>query len=52
MDAVIDYDQLTEELMARLPPLTLRLRDGDGNVLDEDTVPIGGTLDLQFVERN
>jgi hypothetical protein len=34
-----------------LPPLTLILRDPDGKILDQDTIPIGGKLDLQLITQ-
>lgn len=50
--AEIDYDRLAENVASRLPPISLALVGPDGTELDKDTVPLGGTLKLQFYERD
>lgn len=51
-DAVLDMEQLTSDVAASLPPFTFVLRDEAGNVVDTDTVPIGGTLTLQLYSKD
>lgn len=43
---VVDYEKLAAEIMARLPPITVRTVDNDGSVKDSVAVKLGGTLNL------
>ncbi|MDM4015977.1 S1 family peptidase [Roseiconus lacunae] len=44
-------DDIVDQVADKLPPISLALVDRDGRELDKDTVKLGGTLKLQFMER-
>lgn len=42
----IDKDALIAELLAKMPPITVRTVDAQGSVRDEEQVHLGGILNL------
>ena len=50
-DAVIDYDRLANEVIRRLPPITVQQLDEKGKMLQEGDAYLGGTLRLYHASR-
>lgn len=50
--ANINIDVLAQQVLERLPPVSLALINDKGVEIDRDTVPIGGTLRLQLYQKD
>ena len=44
--ANLDYDRLASEVSARLPPISVKVDDGEGSISELQSVHLGGTLTL------
>ena len=47
-DAVIDYEQLSAIVIARMPPIHVQTFDRNGNIIDEESYPVGTPLKLRY----
>ncbi len=52
-DAQIDIDKIADAVVSKLPPITVRTVDSQGNVKDSVSVKLGETLNLNHsFDRN